>query len=117
MKILGRQVKARGKAVPGRGNSSVAAAAYQGGLKLQDERNERIHDYRRKGGVVSTAILLPEGAPKWMADHERLWNAVEFKEDESNRHQSAQLARHLEFALPVELSPERKPCACAWRRR
>jgi hypothetical protein len=50
--------------------------------------------------------LLPDGAPDWMADPERLWNAVEFKEDESNRHQSAQLARHLEFALPVELTPE-----------
>ena len=106
MKILGRQVKVGGKAVPGRSNSAVAAAAYQGGLKLEDERNERIPDYRRKGGVVFTTILLPEGAPQWMADHERLWNAVEFKEDESNRHQSAQLARHLEFALPVELTPE-----------
>ena len=86
MKILGRQVKVAGKVAPGRVNSAVAAAAYQGGLKLQDERNERTHDYERKGGVVFTTILLPEGAPEWMADHARLWNAVEFKEDESNRH-------------------------------
>jgi ATP-dependent exoDNAse (exonuclease V) alpha subunit len=106
MKIIGRQVKVGGKAVPRRCNSSVAAAAYQGGLKLHDERNERTHDYRRKGGVVFKTILLPEGAPEWMAEHERLWNAVEFKEDESNRHESAQLARHLEFALPVEMTPE-----------
>jgi ATP-dependent exoDNAse (exonuclease V) alpha subunit len=106
MKILGRQVKVRGKVVPGRSNSAVAAAAYQGGLRLEDERNHRTHDYLRKGGVVFSTILLPENAPEWMADHERLWNAVEFKEDESNRHQSAQLARHLEFALPVELTPE-----------
>jgi ATP-dependent exoDNAse (exonuclease V) alpha subunit len=106
MKILGRQVKQGGKAVKGRCNSSVAAAAYQGGLKLRDERNERTHDYTRKGGVVFTTILLPEGAPEWMARPERLWNAVELKEDESNRHESAQLARHLEFALPVELTPE-----------
>ena len=56
--------------------------------------------------MVSTTILLPEGGPEWMADPERLWNAVEFKEDESNRHESAQLARHLEFALPVELTSE-----------
>jgi hypothetical protein len=55
--------------------------------------------------VVTSEILLPEGAPVWMRDPERLWNAVEFKEDESNRHESAQLARHLEFALPVELTP------------
>jgi hypothetical protein len=106
MKILGRQVKKDGKVVKGRCNSVVAAAAYQGGLDLRDERNERTHDYRRKSGVVFTEILLPEGAPEWMRQHERLWNAVEFKEDESNRHESAQLARHLEFALPVELTPE-----------
>jgi len=104
MKILGRQVKQGGKVVKGRCNSAVAASAYQGALKLRDERNERTHDYGRKGGVVFTTILLPEGAPEWMANHERLWNAVEFKEDESNRHESAQLARHLEFALPVELT-------------
>lgn len=106
MKILGRQVKQGGKVVKGRCNSAVAASSYQGGHKLRDERNERTHDYTRKSGVVFTTILLPDGAPDWMADHERLWNAVEFKEDESNRHESAQLARHLEFALPVELTPE-----------
>jgi hypothetical protein len=106
MKILGRQVKQGGKVVKGRCNSAVAAAAYQGGLKLYDERNGRTHDYERKSGVVFSEILLPEGAPDWMTDHERLWNAVEFKEDESNRHESAQLARHLEFALPVELTPQ-----------
>lgn len=106
MKILGRQVKQGRKVVKGRCNSAVAAAAYQGGLKLRDERNGRTHDYRPKGGVVFSEILLPHGAPQWMADPERLWNAVEFKEDESNRHESAQLARHLEFALPVELTPE-----------
>jgi hypothetical protein len=106
MKIVGRQVKKDGKVVKGRCNSAVAASAYQGGKKLYDERNERMHDYSRKGGVVFTTTLLPEGAPEWMTDHERLWNAVEFKEDESNRHESAQLARQLEFALPVELTPE-----------
>jgi hypothetical protein len=106
MKIIGRQVKKGGKAVPGRRNSVVAAAAYQGGLRLYDERNEQVQDYRRKSGVAFTTILTPEGAAEWMQNPQRLWNAVEFKEDESNRHESAQLARHLEFALPVELTPE-----------
>jgi MobA/MobL family len=106
MKILGRQVKKGGKAVPGRRNSVVAAAAYQGGLRLYDERNEETQDYRRKGGVAFTTVLIPEGAPEWMRDAQRLWNAVEFREDESNRYESAQLARHLEFALPVELTEE-----------
>lgn len=106
MKIIGRQVKKGGKVVPGRRNSVVAAAAYQGGLRLYDERNEEVQDYRRKSGVAFTTILTPEGTAEWMREPARLWNAVEFKEDESNRHESAQLARHLEFALPVELTPE-----------
>jgi ATP-dependent exoDNAse (exonuclease V) alpha subunit len=106
MKIVGRQEKKGGKAVPGRHNSVVAAAAYQGGLKLYDERNAKMQDYRRKGGVAFTTVLTPEGAPEWMGDPQRLWNAVEFKEDESNRYETAQLARHLEFALPVELTEQ-----------
>lgn len=106
MKVIGRQVKKGGKVVPGRRNSAVAAAAYQGGHKLRDERNQETHDYRRKGGVAFTTVLLPDGAPEWMRSPERLWNAVEFKEDESNRHATAQLVRQLEFALPVELTAE-----------
>jgi len=106
MKIIGRQVKKGGKPIPGRRNSAVAAAAYQGGLNLYDERNQETQDYTRKSGVAFTTILTPESAPEWMQDPRRLWNAVEFKEDESNRHESAQLVRHLEFALPVELTPE-----------
>jgi len=106
MKVIGRQARKGGKVVPGRHNSAVAASAYQGGLKLRDERNQKVPDYSRKGGVAFTTVLLPDGAPEWMHDPERLWNAVEFKEDESNRHANAQLARHLEFALPVELTPQ-----------
>jgi len=106
MKVIGRQVKKGGKVVPGRHNSAVAASAYQGGLRLYDERNQEVQDYRGKGGVEFTTVLTPEGAPDWMRDPARLWNAVEFKEDENKRHASAQLARHLDFALPVELSAE-----------
>ncbi len=104
MKIIGRQVTRGGKVVPGRHNSAVAAAAYQGGLKLRDERNEKTEDYSRKGGVAFTTVLTPEGAPEWMENPAKLWNAVEAREDESNRHERAQLARHLDFALPTELT-------------
>jgi hypothetical protein len=92
--------------VPGRHNSAVAASAYQSGRKLRDERNGQVQDYSRKRGVVMSTVLTPEGAPEWMGDPERLWNAVEFREDESNRHESAQLARSLDVALPVELTRE-----------
>ena len=65
--------------------------------------------------MVFTAILRRKARRNGWQSHERLWNAVEFKEDESNRHESAQLARHLEFALPVELTPEEnRALALAW---
>ena len=106
MKIVGRQLKKDGRIVKDRQGSVVGTASYQGGLRLKDERTGVVHDYRKKGGVIFTGILTPEGTQEWMLDAARLWNAVDFKEDESNRHKTAQLARHLEFALPVELSPE-----------
>lgn len=108
MQIIGRQRMRGGKAVAGKHNSAVAAAAYRGGLNLYDERNGKREDYRRKSGIAFHEILTPEGAPEWMKDPARLWNAVEFREDESNRHAQAQLARELEFSLPVELTPEQK---------
>ena len=58
----------------------------------------------RKGGVAFSTVLTPEGAPEWMENPGKLWNAVEAREDESNRHERAQLARHLDFALPTELT-------------
>jgi hypothetical protein len=42
-----------------------------------DERYEKIQDYSRKEDIVHEEILLPENAPEWMADREKLWNAVE----------------------------------------
>ena len=59
-------------------------------------------------------MLTPEGAPEWMENPAKLWNAVEAREDESNRHERAQLARHLDFALPTELTDkENKKLALA----
>jgi hypothetical protein len=53
MKIIGRQVKKGGKVVPGRRNSVVAAAAYQGGLRLYDERNEEVRTTGARAGWPS----------------------------------------------------------------
>ncbi len=82
------------------GRSAVAAAAYRAGARLRDARTDRVHDYRRKAGVVHAAVLLPEGAPEAWGDRAVLWNAVEAAE----RRRDAQLARELELALPRELS-------------
>src|SRR3989304_6322722 len=84
------------------GKSAVASAAYRAGEKLCDERQDKIFDYSRKQDVMFKEILLPEGAPEWMKDREKLWNAVEKAENRKD----AQLSREIHFSLPRELSGE-----------
>lgn len=84
------------------GRSAVACAAYRSAEKLQDQRYDKTHDYTRKEDVIHKEILLPEGAPTWMADRETLWNAVEAYE----KRKDAQLARQVEISLPRELTEE-----------
>ena len=84
------------------GKSAVAAAAYRAGEKIKNERDGVIHDYTRKGGVVHTEIFLPENAPPELADRAVLWNTIEKVEKASN----SQLAREIEFSLPIELTRE-----------
>ncbi len=91
------------------GRSVVAAAAYRAASELQDDRQNRAHDYTAKQGVVHSEIMLPEGAPvRWEqgetkaslhAARSTLWNEVEATE----RRKDAQLAREMEFAIPREL--------------
>ncbi|PLK22452.1 Ti-type conjugative transfer relaxase TraA [Porphyrobacter sp. TH134] len=81
------------------GRSAVAAAAYRSAGRLHDERIDRTHDFTNKGGVVHSAVLLPEGAPEHLSDRECLWNAVEGAE----KRKDAQLSREVEFAIPREL--------------
>ena len=82
------------------GRSCVAAAAYRSGSELVDERTGTVHDYRRKGGVVHSEIVVPVGAPQWATERARLWNEVETTE----KRKDAQLARDVELALPRELT-------------
>jgi Ti-type conjugative transfer relaxase TraA len=84
------------------GKSAIASAAYRSGEKLYDERQEKEFDYSRKQDVLHKEVMLPEGAPKWMADRERLWNVVEAAE----KRKDAQLSREIHFSLPRELSNE-----------
>jgi Ti-type conjugative transfer relaxase TraA len=84
------------------GRSAVACAAYRSAEKLHDDRFDKEHDYTHKQDVASTEILLPENAPQWMADREKLWNVVEANE----KRKDAQLAREFNFALPRELTLE-----------
>src|SRR5690242_10484850 len=81
--------------------SAVGAAAYRSGAELAGDGGQAF-DFSRKRGVVHSEIVLPEGAPVWMGDRERLWNAVEASE----RRKDARLARETQLALPRELDRE-----------
>ena len=94
---LSIQVISRGK-----GRSAVAAAAYRAGERITNEYDNYTHDYTRKRGIIDTQIFLPNHAPAEYSDRATLWNAVEKIEGNSN----SQLAREIEFSLPVELSME-----------
>ena len=84
----------------GKGASAVAKAAYISGEKIKNEYDGVIHDYRRKREVVHKEILLPYNAPPKFKNRSVLWNAVEKSETRKN----SQTARHIDAALPVEIS-------------
>ncbi len=86
------------------GRSSTAAAAYRAGVEITDERTGEIHDYRRKSGVESAELFLPDGAPEWATDRAKLWNAAEQSETRKN----STVAREFEVALPAELSADQR---------
>ena len=67
IKIVGRSA----------GRSAVASAAYRSGEKLFDMETGITHDYRKKGGVEHSEIMLPENAPAAFSEREQLWNEVQ----------------------------------------
>lgn len=85
----------------GNQRSVVAAASYRSGQKLFDERYQKVRDYKKKVSPIAK-IFVPDNAPEWAKDREKLWNEVEKVEKQYN----SQLAREINVALPVELSHE-----------
>lgn len=83
------------------GRSATAAAAYRAGSRIVDRTSGEVHDYTAKGGVVYSAVLLPEQAPERWLDREVLWNEVE----ETERAKNAQLCREIVLAVPHEIPP------------
>jgi len=63
---------------------------------LVDERTGLVHDYTRKGGVVSAEIIAPDGGS---AERGALWNAAELAENRKD----SRTAREWIVALPAEL--------------
>ncbi|MEO1148325.1 MAG: MobQ family relaxase [Cyanobacteria bacterium J06638_22] len=81
----------------------TAKAAYRSGEKIYDPTIDETYDYTRKRNIFGNEILAPKNAPEWVYDRAELWVAIERKEDASTRRDTAQLARELILALPVEL--------------
>lgn len=82
------------------GRSAVAAAAYRAGDTLPNSAEEKESAFGGRRDVLHAEIRLPVGAPAWMRNRGRLWNAVEAAE----KRKDARLAKEIEFALPRELS-------------
>ena len=85
--------------------SAVASAAYQSGMNLFSEYQQKWKRYADKPGVLHAEIMLPENAPDAYRDRSMLWNSVEKAETQWN----AQLARRVIMALPIEVSKEQYP--------
>lgn len=93
------------------GRSATAAAAYRACDLIACEREGRVHDYRRKGGLEATGIVTPDDVPTWAHDRSRLWNAVELRERNGSRganagawKMEAMVAREVLIGFPAELS-------------
>lgn len=86
------------------GRSAVAAAAYRAGERLVDERLEMPFDYRNRGGVEHSEIMLPEGAPARLSERSTLWNEVE----QAEKRVDARVSREVQLSLPHELDFEQR---------
>lgn len=84
------------------GRSATGAAAYRAAERIVDERTGDVHDYRRKGGVEHTEIILPQGVAPLARD--KLWNTAEASENRKN----STVAREYEIALPEELNQDQR---------
>lgn len=85
-----------------KGRSAIACAAYRSGEKLYSEETDRTFDYRNKGGVIFSEIVLCDNAPERFLDRQTLWNEVQRIESKAD----SRLAREFDVALPVECSRE-----------
>jgi hypothetical protein len=95
----------------GDGRSATAAAAYRACCAIRCERENRLHDYRRKRGLEISRIIAPQSAPAWSMDRASLWNAAELRERNGTRGRNAgtfkanaKIAREFMFGFPAELS-------------
>lgn len=85
----------------GKMRSAVASAAYRSGEYLFSDQEQKGYLYGRS--ILPEAfILVPENAPEWAKNRQRLWNEVEAVDHKAN----SRYAKEFNVALPVELSDE-----------
>ena len=87
-----------------KGQSAIAAAAYRAGDKLLDEDKDhgKLHDYKKRSGVLSADIILPTALADSEIGRAELWNMAERNETRKN----SRVAREWLIALPHELSEQ-----------
>ena len=79
------------------GGSATRTAAYIHRIEIKDSRSGERFDFRHSAQAGDQhGVLLPEGAPDWMRDAARLWDAAERAE----RRKDSQTAYHVVVALP-----------------
>lgn len=88
----------------GKGESSIAAAAYRAGLDLIDTKTKQLHRYSLRKGVAAHFMLAPAGAPAWCSDPSVFWDANEAWETRAN----ARVGHELEVSLPHELDKDQR---------
>ena len=89
--------------------NAIAAAAYRAGQRLVDDcdyssKTRKVFDYRRRGGVVATGVILPEHTPSCFYDRQTLWTAAEKAETRKN----SRVAREALISLPHELTDKQR---------
>ena len=81
------------------GRTCCGSAAYRAGARIIGA-NGAVHDFTRKKGIITTGIMLPNGAPAEYADRQTLWQAA----DRAERRKDAQRYRDVNIAIPNEIS-------------
>lgn len=84
------------------GRTCCGSAAYRAGERIVGANGE-VHDFTKKRGVITTGIMLPDGAPREYADRQTLWQAA----DRAEHRKDAQRYRDINIAIPNEISYHR----------
>jgi hypothetical protein len=92
-----------------KGHSALKASAYRAGADLRDLDGSAI-SYSRRQDAEALSIYTRSNHPDcdWVYDRQSLWASIERAE----KRKDAQLAREVEFALPIELCrQDQRSCA------